>query len=251
MSSEPPLAKCVGGVWLTAGEKHYADMITAKGRFPQVRLNGFPSNSGSYPGGWKRPIIDGKTCLGFRWIQAAVKLSKRRRVAVDVGANHGVWSMWLVGLFSHVHAFEPVPEVAAILPRNMEPHENYTLHNFALGDEGGHVTMTVPLEATAYSHINPTGSPLQPDVVSAVMRTLDSFEIQDVDLLKIDVEGYELQVLLGAEQTIRSCRPIIVIEQNGQEERYGVKRDSALKLLKDWGARELDVIKGDYFLGWD
>ncbi len=228
----PPNAKCIAGVWLPEAEEHYEALLTARCKR------------------WKRPIIDGKAVLGYRWIQTAVGLCKGRRVAIDVGANVGFWSMWLVREFAHVHAFEPVPDLAAILPWNM-PRENYTLHNYALGEQGGHVTMTVPLEATAYSHIDFPGPQLRPDAVSAFMRTLDSFEIEEVDLLKIDVEGYELKMLMGAEQTIRSCRPIIVIEQMGHEERYGEIRDSALALLMDWGARQLGVIKGDCFMGWD
>ena len=250
----PPNAKCVAGVWIPETEERYASLLTEKCRLPQKVLNGFPklrpSESVSHRG-WKRPIIDGKAAIGYRWIQSAQRLCKRRRVAVDVGANVGFWSMWLVGPFSHVHAFEPVPDLAAILPWNM-PRENYTLHNCALGKEDGYVTMTVDPAATGYSHVGVDGasSSGHPVIPPVPMRTLDSFEIQEVDLLKIDVEGYELQVLYGAERTIRSCRPIIVIEQNGHEERYGVKRDSALRLLKNWGARERLVIKGDYFLDW-
>ena len=228
----PPNAKLVAGVWLPETEEHYANLLTGPCSY------------------WKRPIIDGKAALGYRWIRKAIKLSEDRRVAVDVGANVGFWSMWLVHKFAHVHAFEPVPDLAAILPWNM-PRENYTLHNCALGEQGGYVTMTVPAQATAYSHIDVPGCELRPDAVGVVMRTLDSFEIQEVDLLKIDVEGYEIQMLMGAEQTIRSCRPIIVIEQSGHEQRYGVIRDSALALLMDWGARRICKIKGDYFMGWD
>ena len=234
----PPKAKCVAGVWLPEAEEHFAKLLTA----PSKR--------------WKRPLIDGKSALGYPWIRAALQLSMPRRIAVDVGANVGLWSMHLVQQFAHVHAFEPVPEVAAILPWNM-PSENYTLHTYALGERPAYVTMTVRPEATAYSHITPAPERVWAemgngdDEVGAVMRTLDSFEIKNVDLLKIDVEGYELQVLRGAEETIRSCRPLIVIEQNGHEERYGVTRDSALALLTSWGAREVYRLKGDHFMGWD
>ncbi len=235
----PPNAKCVAGVWLTKDEELSVKQLTA----PTRKL-------------WKRRTVDGKGSIGYRWVRMATKLTRGRRVAIDVGANVGLWSMHLVRWFSYVHAFEPVPHVAAILPWNM-PSDNYTLHNYALGERLADITMTVPLEATAYSHITTPESRVLAEIgdrydeVPAIMRTLDSFEIKDVDLLKIDVEGYELQVLRGAEQTIRSCRPLIVIEQNGHEERYGVARDSALALLVSWGAREVYRLKGDYFMGWE
>ncbi len=230
----PPNAKCVAGVWLPETEEHFVKLLTA----PCKR--------------WKRPIIDGKATIGYRWINAAVWLSKGRRVAVDIGANVGLWSMWLVREFAQVHAFEPVPDLAAILPWNM-PSQNYTLHQYALGEDSGYVVMTVDAAASAYSHVGIDGAASSGHTVipPVPMRTLDSFGLHSVDLLKIDVEGYERRVLLGAEQTIRSCRPMIVIEQNGHEDRYGDVRDSALALLKDWGARPIHRMKGDYFMGWD
>jgi hypothetical protein len=44
------------------------------------------------------------------------------------------------------------------------------------------------------------------------MRTIDSFGFSDVTVMKIDVEGFEVEVLRGAEQTIRGNRPVILVE---------------------------------------
>ena len=48
--------------------------------------------------------------------------------------------------------------------------------------------------------------------VEVEVRTLDSYEFEDVTIIKIDVELYEPMVLMGAQQTIRRCRPLICIE---------------------------------------
>jgi hypothetical protein len=53
------------------------------------------------------------------------------------------------------------------------------------------------------------------------VRTLDSYQFSDVDIIKIDVEGMEVPLLQGAEQTIRRNRPWILIEGNKSPGRYG------------------------------
>ena len=82
------------------------------------------------------------------------------------------------------------------------------------------------------------------------MKTLDSFGFEAVDFIKIDVEGYELPMIRGGEQTIKACKPNIVIEQKGNEAAYGEPRDAALVLLKSWGMMDLEVLSGDHIMGW-
>ncbi len=82
--------------------------------------------------------------------------------------------------------------------------------------------------------------------------TLDSYGFGQVDFIKIDVEGYELPVNQGAVETLRRCRPIVVIEQKGNDTAvYGGRTNEALERLRGLGARELKVISGDYVMGWE
>lgn len=241
---EPPGAKLVAGVWLRETEESFARALTA------------PCKK------YKRPIIDGKAALGYHKIEAVLRLCppERRRVVVDVGAHVGLWSMWLVKFFEHVHAFEPVPELAAILPWNM-PSENYTLHPVALGDREATVAMIVVHRATGRSYIASHGYPVNPtredefdDIKTPIsqipLRSLDGYGIENLDFLKIDVEGFEPFVLAGGKETILKWKPLIVIEQIGNEARYSNQQDVARETLEQWGARQLRVIKGDYFMGW-
>jgi len=63
------------------------------------------------------------------------------------------------------------------------------------------------------------------------MKRLDSFGLKRVDFIKIDVEGYELEVLKGGEYTITSCKPIIVLETKDKHyERYGTN----FREIKRW-----------------
>ena len=67
------------------------------------------------------------------------------------------------------------------------------------------------------------------------LRTLDSYNYQNVDIIKIDVEGFEIPVLNGAKQTILSHRPWIQIEGNSSGKKYGRPKIEIPRLLTSWG----------------
>ena len=234
----PPRAKRVAGVWLPEGERHFEDMI----------LNHS-----------KVGVVDGKGTYQVHKLRAALRHQPpwRRRVCLDVGAHVGLWAMWLVREFDHVHSFEPVPLHADIYPFNVDA-ANATLHRAALGREAGTVSITVPLDQTGNAHIAIEGRHPgtrhggdDTDTWHGVpMAALDSFGFADVDLIKIDVEGTERAVIEGGRETILRCRPNVVIEQKGNEAAYGEPRDAAVRTLRALGMEPLEVISGDWILGW-
>lgn len=139
--------------------------------------------------------------------------------AVDVGAWYGPWSYWLSRRGAEVEAFEPNPRVADALRRGSSNLVH--VHEVALSDRGGRALLhldtdrvggegtgrVVPAEPAHDSAV--TDSPL---TFSVERRSLDDFGFDDVALIKIDVEGHELDVLRGARTTIERCRPVLVIE---------------------------------------
>lgn len=180
--------------------------------------------------GDKYPVLD-----------AALKLVSRRKVACDVGAHIGLWSRWLVNEFKSVHAFEPVKEYGDIFCENVKSKSVF-LHRLALGESHGRVSIKRYPSDTGKSHICGEGIiPLWP---------LDMFRIE-ADLIKIDVEGYELAVVKGGEETLLANKPIVVIEQRGCDVvNFGYERDEALKWLLSIGMRQADKIGCDYVLAW-
>ena len=78
--------------------------------------------------------------------------------------------------------------------------------------------------------------------------TLDSFEFDGVDFVKVDVEGYELKVLQGALKTIDKYKPMIVIEQNGGDIKYGwaTEENQAGTFLETLGYTNTGVWKQDF-----
>ncbi len=90
--------------------------------------------------------------------------------------------------------------------------------------------------------------------VAAECRRLDDFDLEEVDFIKIDCEGYELWVLQGAVETLKRCKPCLIVEQKpetGMEERYGVTAKDAIAFLAGLGAKKRLVIQGDYIFSWD
>ena len=237
---ESRLGKLVGGVWLPESETHFEAMMLRNGK--------------------RTRVVDGKHTYQYHKLEAALRHqpADRRRVCLDIGGHVGLWAMWLTGAFDVVHAFEPVPAHAALFERNVDMGKA-KLHRVALGRESGSISITVPLEQTGGAHVatrggNPGGK-YNPGGASETwhgvpMVTLDSLGIEDVDLIKIDVEGFELPVIDGGRETIGRWRPNIVIEQKGNEAAYGEPRDAAVARLKSWGMKDLLVISGDHIMGW-
>ena len=158
-----------------------------------------------------------------------------RDVALDVGAHVGIWSMRLAQHFKRVIAFEPVPKHQECWKKNMENFVkenpdwgNYTtLHNVALGHENGTATMKVPdttntgMASLVHEIYNVRTQErwVQPGwekfpEIQVKTRTLDSYEFEKIDFMKIDVEWFELRVLQGAEQTIRKHKPVMYVEMH-------------------------------------
>jgi len=156
-------------------------------------------------------------------------------VALDVGAHVGIWTRRLAQKFKTVVAFEPVPKHQECWKKNMENFVkenpdwgNYTtLHNVALGHENGTATMKVPnttntgMASLVHEIYNVRTQErwVQPGwekfpEIQVKTRTLDSYEFEKIDFMKIDVEWFELRVLQGAEQTIRKHKPVMYVEMH-------------------------------------
>ena len=135
------------------------------------------------------------------------KYIDQRSIIADIGAHIGTMTVPFAkrgGGF--VHAFEPMSQNLRLLRLNLEQNDihNVEVHANALGSREEFVTLTSDNDASSASH-RITG----PGVIP--VKTLDSFGL-DLDLIKIDTEGYEPNVLEGARDTIRRCRPVVFFE---------------------------------------
>lgn len=219
--------KQVDSWWFPDGEQHLpAWMATPKAR---MIING-------------RPAYQGKKQL------AAIAECGRRgrtRTAIDVGAHIGLWSFNLAHAFERVAAFEPVAEHRACFEVNIPTtalRDKIMLRPFALGMTEGSVSIHTAPTSSGDSWVKGEGE--------IPMHTLDSFQLQEVDLIKIDCEGYEENVLRGGLQTITTWRPVIMVEQKRDmaASRFGLQPLGAVNLLLEHGYRCAAELSGDYLM---
>src|SRR6056300_531048 len=141
--------------------------------------------------------------------------------------------------------FEPVEIFRECFKKNI-PHENVELLPVALGNKNGFVSMNVELENTGATHVLCNTN----DLNKVELKKLDDYELTDIDFIKIDVEGYENQVVLGAKETLLRNKPIIIVEQKGFSDRFNETQFEAIDTLKSYGAKVIDQVVKDYILSW-
>lgn len=142
-------------------------------------------------------------------IEWAIEHCTKRRTALQAGGNVGLWPRRLAEVFSRVLTFEPDLRSRECLLRNVPG--NVTVFALALGAAPG---------ACGVAHKSLGGHRvIEGD--SIAVTTVDALELEDLDLLQLDVEGYEWHALQGAAATIARCRPLIQIELRDYGLRYG------------------------------
>lgn len=183
--------------------------------------------------------FEGLPDLDVGKVAKCVALSPTWNTALDIGAHVGAVSIYLARKFERVIAFEAVPSTFEFLRRNTGDLANVTSLNIAAGPASGEIYLSHYPHHGQLSHIaGDTEVPKTLRVGPIPVQTIDSLDLADVSFIKIDVEGYELPVLEGAQSTVERCRPLILIEQNGNEElHFGRPRNEASAFLEKLGMR--------------
>ena len=147
--------------------------------------------------------------------QYRVGLIRSKSSIFDAGANLGIFSIYVAVKYpdSIIYAFEPTPTTFSALKENVKYYPNIKVFNYALGEAEGNSSIIV-MPNSGSNHIGEGGIPVK-------IKTIDSTNFK-IDFLKIDVEGYEANVLNGAKETIRKYKPVIVMsayhKENDKEE---------------------------------
>jgi FkbM family methyltransferase len=212
--------KKVDGIWLPESETHLQSI-------------------------WhKWPKIDGAATYQFDKLELAMGYVKRFNTAIDIGAHVGLWSRILIKYFRYVEAFEPIEEHRICFRLNVLSVK-MRLHQFALGAKVGQAKMTICPDNTGHSHVAVDGNVVVP------VLPLDKFAFDDVNFIKIDVEGQELDVLQGAQETLLRCRPTLIVEQKQHVmQETGTIDQDALAFLDSLGARKVAERNGDHIYVW-
>ena len=155
---------------------------------------------------------------GIRWEQhidgLIRKHAKRGTTVVDAGAHIGTHTMGMaaaVGPNGRVYAFEPQRKIYRELVNNLRLNgiTNVIALRFALGANEDVIEMSPAAQG------NEGGTGVGHGGDKAELRTLDSFGLKNISVIKIDVEGFEDFVLDGAKATIAANRPVLIVEIMG------------------------------------
>ena len=201
------------------------------------------------PKGMVLPILQGQM-RGVKWIVGAgehgywlgsYEIHKRRAfeqeikphsVVYDIGANVGFYSLLaahLTGPEGHVYAFEPLNRNVEFIRRHavINHFSNIEVFEAAVSDRCGEAYFD-PGVSIATGHLSETGSVKVPLV--RLDDLLAAGDIMPPDTMKVDVEGAEHAVFLGAQNLVEKHRPIIFLDTHGRD-----VHDLTLRFLEGYG----------------
>ncbi len=157
-------------------------------------------------------------------LRALTMLPRRAGLAIDAGANIGIYTSVLAERFDAVWSFEPNP---TLVPRLLALRiSNAAVFPMALGNETVRSTLTVPVvdgrTISGLGHLGASAAPA--NQFDIVVVPLDSLSPPPVSLVKIDVEGFEESMLAGCRSVLQRDHPDVLIEIEERHNPGGVAR---------------------------
>ena len=140
-------------------------------------------------------------------------LVKKNQNSIDIGANLGLFTFFMSRASKHVFAFEPNPYPLENLKDLVD--SNVTILPIALGNNDGPVEIKIPHHRKGWSSNGASLASKEINdgkILNIQCRKLDSLNIENIGLIKIDVEGFEIEVIRGAKDTILKNKPVMIIE---------------------------------------
>jgi len=142
---------------------------------------------------------------------------KQGAVVWDIGGSMGMFTVEMLRAspgIRAVHVFEPHPVPMRVAKDLLGTISNVTLHSFALGDQTGNATLFSEHEGTGSSSLNPAktggaGILVQVETADSLVKHSG---LPAPDIVKIDVEGFEPNVLRGMKEIIAQTTPVIAFE---------------------------------------
>src|SRR5262252_2628445 len=163
---------------------------------------------------WRRIVDEAR--WGEHELNALRAIFAPGGTAVDVGANQGFFAYAFSQIADRGEAFEPNPDCAAFARRMLRRRAR--VHAVALSNRPGRREFVVPVsEEGQVLHVGgalagDSGADARTMRFEVDVRTLDSYGFTDVRVIKVDVEGSEMDVLEGARTAILRDRPALIVE---------------------------------------
>jgi len=179
------------------------------------------------------PIIVHDWFNGIRPVLLERFPSKGKNV-IQAGGNCGVYPLLYTEFFNNIYTFEPDPLSFFCLVNNCQM-PGIVKFNCALGESFSTVIMNeIMPENRGMNKVDHTST----DTHTIPVIAIDGLGLEDIDLIQFDIEGYENKALIGATDTIKRNRPVIIVESaiNNDAEAYriveGILRDMSYSPLK-------------------
>jgi FkbM family methyltransferase len=185
----------------------------------------------------------------YEWAETAIvgQLLRAGSVAIDVGANIGYYTSLfhlLAGSRGLVHSFEANPFTAALLKMALQQNNwnAVRINNVAVGNKPGRMSVKAMnlAEAMADDSLNLGGWMLRESEEGdwdIEVTTLDKYvkdnKIEKVHFLKVDVEGFELKVIQGADTLIRKFKPYLLLEMRADNQADRVRCEQMIEFLRE------------------
>jgi FkbM family methyltransferase len=231
-------------------------------RFPEGAH--FRYLSSAYDGIGRQLYFKGVTWWEYETTALFGRLAARASLTLDIGANTGFYTLLAAAAnpAGRVIAFEPVPRIYGRLCDNIELNgwdHRCDARQQAVSRAAGEMTLHVPdQEIPTSASLNPEGYRGQSGKqVPVQVTTMDAAvpEGDRVDLIKIDVEGYEHDALAGGERVLSRDQPLIVLEVNpggpaAQIEAILKPLGYRFQHLRPEGPRPVDSIAPDPAVHW-
>ena len=191
--------------------------------------------------GWWWPKDDKE---GWEWIpyehtffHQLVRWVGGRDTVVQAGANCGIWIRSYAQEFKNVYTFEPDDINFECLKRNITD-PNVVMQKAALGDKVGHCHTVENIKGNMGAQRIQLGGDVP------VVR-IDDLPLETCDLIQLDVEGYEHQAVLGALETIKKFKPVVILELCGHGQKYGFSDQNTIEMMESLGYRMAQKVISD------
>lgn len=156
-------------------------------------------------------------------------LCSETKIAIDVGGNLGLYVHHLRKLCKSVIVFEPIPALQSHLKKQ---YPDVRVEGVALSDAPGQTQLRMPVGNFSWATIALTNNLELADPgagltsIEVMVRTLDSYNFENVGIMKIDVEGNEESVLRGASRLLSREKPNVIVEVEERHNSGSVQRVS-------------------------
>ena len=165
------------------------------------------------------------TCLN-QFVKWCERNDKRFKLILDIGSWCGTWSMAMQKFADEIYCYEPNKVHFECLIKNLHKFEHVKLFNHAVGNQDGKIKLTEE-KATQNTRVLLENGDI-------VISKVDSMGVTGADMLKIDVEGLEMEVLKGAEKLLNDVQ-YVMIELNNNSKKYGSSNSIIEKHLQSLG----------------